>query len=421
MPAFLVDYWQFPAIAIAILLSAFFSSSETAVISCNKIRLQHRAEKGNRAARHLQHMLINQNLLLILILIGNNLANVSGSAIANSLFRQSHGSYAPLITTLVMTPLYLVFGEIIPKSLAVNLADKLVIWFIYPLRVFRILFLPVSLLLNKLVESIPRFTPTARGTGALPTKDELPVLLEISGSRDKVLDEEREIVSRTLELSEKLVREAMRPLIDVVAIPLDASVQQLASIFERTGLSKLPVFRDRIDNPIGIVAARDLLLTTGNAISIRSLIRKIGYVPETGRLHDLLSRFQAQGQDMAFVVNEYGATIGLITREDIIEEFLGEIQDEYDIAEQTPIRRIEEDQYEVDPRIEIEEFNVFFPYPLPRGEYETLSGYLLTTLHLIPLPGERIRIGKYIFTIIEADEQRIRNLHVRVEPDSDHT
>ncbi len=408
-------------IAFSLFFSAFFSGSETGLITCNRIRVQISADKGSAAAKTLLRLLNNQEKTIVFILIGNNIANVTGAAVATAfLFRWL--SFNPLQTTLIMTPLFLIFGEILPKALFVSNPEKLAMTVALPLEMISYILKPLTELFSYLTKILHKtFRRSARQGPTTLTKEELKMMVEMSKRNSDIPDDERLIVTRLFEFTEKVVREAMIPLVNVTALSLESSTVDVVRSMKRTGYSRIPVYRDRIDNMIGIVNADDLLISSETQKDISDLIRKAPYVPELQEVDRALTDFQKQGASFAFVVDEYGAVSGIITIEDLLEEVLGEIHDEYDPPAPSKLKQLQKNMWSADASIEIEALNEALPAKIIKGDYETLAGFLLSLIRRIPAPGEIIHSNPFTFTIIHSDEKRIKKVRILLAPSTERT
>ncbi len=401
-------------------LSAFFSGTETAFFAISKIDLAKLKEDRSSSAKKIVRLLNDQRKLLITILTGNTLVNIGSAVIATiltvKLIQQYHLSetWSMLIEVVAVTFLILIFGEITPKVLAVKrpvaFARKVVFW----IDLIYLAFYPVSAFLE-------RFTLVFSGIFHLQksehflSEDELKVLIELGEEKGTIQEEEKEMIDSIFEFGETTVREIMVPRIDMVSVETATPIEELVEIIQKAGHSRIPIYEERIDNIVGVIHAKDLipfLVGSQETTDLRKLARPAYFVPESKKIDDLLREFQQEKTHMAIVVDEYGGTAGLVTLEDVIEEIVGEIQDEYD-QEQPLFKKVAENIWLVDAKIDIPEFNETFPEPLPEDEdYESLGGFIFDITGNVPEENEVIQWGNYKFQIEKLEGQRIAEVKV---------
>ena len=352
--------------------------------------------------------------LLSTAMMGVTIAHVASSAVATAALLPWVGAQASLWATVILTPLMLVFGEILPKALTQPRATEVALRTFDPLRGITWLLAPVVGVANVLVRAILGGLGHGERRDPFVSRSELRVLVEREpdGATD-VLEEEREMIEGIFDLVETSVREVMVPLVDVVAVPEDATIDEAVARVRESRHSRLPVYRERIDNVVGVVAVLDILSRGGPGETIRTLMRPAHYVPATKRVSDLLPEMQRRRIQLAVVVDEYGASQGIVTVVDVIEEIVGEIPDD---RERTPSQlvRLPDGSYLVDGRLWIEELNETLEWDLPmKKDYETVAGLILASLGRIPRPGEQVTVGTHEFTVVDADERRILKVKVQ--------
>jgi len=407
-------------ILLLLLLSAFFSGSEIAFVAANRLRVEVRARRSGFIGRRVQTFIENPGTFLTTTLVGNNAALVIYSTLMafyldaplNAFYGDTIGLgdaslQAAVLTTqtLVASIVVLLFGEILPKTLLHEVADHAVFILALPLWLtYWLLLLPVKLagwtsglfvrLLRAEVVPITQF----------PRRD-FEILIEESresGTLD--LDEdETEILSNVFDLYTMRVKESMTPRTDIVAVEENTSLEELRQICIESGYSKLPVYRENIDNIVGIAFAYDLF---GKPASLQAMMRPAKFVPESKSAKDLLQEFLANKASIAIVIDEYGGTAGLVTREDLLEELFGDIQDEFD-TDEAVMRQLDDNTYIVSGRAKIDELYEHFDVMLPEGDYETVAGYLLEHLGTIPALQEEYLLHGYRFIIVQATSNRI--------------
>ncbi len=404
-----------PGVVLACLVaSAFFSAAEMAFIAANRIRLRHLAEQGHRVARGYLAAFQRPEHLLSTAMMGVTIAHVVASSVTTSWLLPRVGPGAPLYATATLTPLMLVLGEILPKALTQRRPTAMALRTYDPLRAASWLFAPLVWSATSLVGGLFRLAGRRReGQNPFVSRDDLRLLFQIEPHESDVKEEEREMIDKIFELGETTVREVMVPLVDVVALPEEATVEEAVAVVRERGYSRLPVYRERVDHVVGIVTALDILRRGGAGEGIKALLRPAFYVPEEKRIDDLLREMQRQRVQLAVVVDEYGGSVGIATVEDIVEEIVGEIEGEHDHRSPS-LEPLPDGSYLVAARMEIDELNETLGWELPKQDYETVGGLILSLLHRIPRPGEEADIEGYHLTVVDADERRI--LKVKLTP-----
>lgn len=394
---------------VLIVLSGFFSSSETALFSISKARARHLAKEGGKVNNLIQRMKEDPHRLLSTILIGNNLVNIGASALATAITIELVSNNAVGIATGIMTFLILVFGEIFPKSVATRNNILVARITIVPLFWLSILFYPLILFLN----FIPRLTGRIKHKPKV-TEQELLTFVEVVEEEGEIKEEEKELIHNIFEFDDTNVSEIMSPRADMFIIEAGAEID-LKQIVE-SGFTRIPVIEKDIDHVVGILNIKDLFLqyAKGNqTIDVRQIMQPPYFVPENKKLDSLLQAFKRRKQHMAIVVDEHGGISGLITLEDALEEIVGEITDETDKDEPT-IVKVKGNEWIVPGKSDIEDVNEKIPMNIPDSkDYDTFSGYVLNTIERIPREKEEISIGKFIITVKEMDGNRIREYLVR--------
>jgi putative hemolysin len=408
-----VTFGSWGVVLVCLLASAFFSAAEIAFLAANRVRLRHLAEQGSRVARGYMEAFQHPERLLSTAMMGVTIAHVVSSAVATAALLPWVGGKASLWATIILTPTMLVFGEILPKALTQPRATAVALRTFDPLRGVAWLLAPVVGIANLLVRAILGGLGHGDRRDPFVSRADLRLLVEREpdGTTD-VREEEREMIEGIFDLTETSVREVMVPLVDVVAVPEDASVDEAVQTLQESGHSRVPVYRERIDNVVGVVAALDILARGASGETIRTLMRPAHYVPATKRISDLLPEMQRRRIQLAVVVDEYGASQGIVTLGDVIEEIVGEIPDDREPPSQ--LVRLPDGSYLVNGRTWIEELNESLEWDLPKKkEYETVAGLILDALGRIPRPGEQVTVGAYELAVVDADERRIHKVKVR--------
>lgn len=397
-----------------LLLSGFFSSSETALFSISNFKALHIAKDGSKTGQLILRMKKDSHTLLTTILIGNNLVNIGASAVATSIAISYFKSNAVGIATGIMTILILVFGEIFPKSFANNNNVLVARVVIYPLFWLSKLFYPFIYILN----FIPRLQGVKNISHETVTEDELMTMVEVVKEDGEIKEEEKELITNIFEFDDTSCSEIMTPRADMFVI--DVSQTMDIEYILQTGFSRIPVIEDTIDNVVGIVHIKDLFVNfqklcasdTMKSMDAKLIMKKPYFIPESKKLDSLLQDFKQKKNHMAVVVDEHGGISGIVTLEDVIEEIFGEIIDETDRL--TPdIVKLKGNRWLVAGKIDIDDLNKELNIKIPESRiYDTFSGYFLEQIERIPNPGESIIVNQWSITVKEMDGNRIQNFIV---------
>ena len=395
-----------------ILLEGFFSGSEIALVAANHKKLRREAERGSRQARIALNLLRRPERFLATTLCGTNLMVVTNVILTSSVFYQLWGGKGELFTVLLLSPLILIFGEIIPKSIFQTHATSLTLWVAYPIWFMSYIFYPVIAITRWISRPLQR-----RGDKKIPsvTPEELKLILKSSQRESDLKTGEITMINRIFDFTKTRVKEGMVPLIEVKGLDEENTVGDAINLIASQGHSRIPVYRERVDNIIGVVNSFDLFTTPRTEEKLGKLIRSCFYVPESKPIDELLLEFQRSGNHIAVVLDEYGGAVGIITIDDILEEIVGEIRDEYDNEEEM-IVRLKNDQFLINGRMEIDQINEQLGLNLPRGSYETLGGFLLELFGHIPSQGEKVQYQNLTFTVLRASDRLIKEVKVRREP-----
>jgi CBS domain containing-hemolysin-like protein len=399
---------------VCLLATMFFSAAEMAFIAANRLKLRHLAEEGTKVAADYLESFRHPEGVLSTAMMGVTVAHIVAASAATHSLLPTLGPYAPLVVTLILTPVMLVFGEIIPKALAREWATTLILRLYRPLTWMSTLLAPFVLVANTVVTGMMRLFGSGQADArAFVSREELKALLQMEPGEADVTTQEAEMIDKIFDLGDTTVREVMVPLVDVVMLPETATVAEAIATIQRRGFSRIPVYRERETDIVGVVAAMDLLRGGAEARTVGELMRPPYFVPETKRIDDLLREMQRGRIQMAMVVDEYGGSTGLVTLEDILEQIVGKIEDEHD---RTPasVERLPDGSYWVSARTHIDELNETLDWTLPKQDYETIAGLVLTTLHRIPRTGEEFQIPGYAITVLEADSRRV--VAVKITP-----
>ncbi|MBI2525297.1 MAG: HlyC/CorC family transporter [Candidatus Rokubacteria bacterium] len=401
-------------ILLALVVTALFSAAEMAFIAANRLRLRHLAEGGDRVAARYLESFRRPERVLSTAMMGVTIAHITASSVATWALLPVLGGAAALIVTLGLTPLMLVFGEVIPKAVAQEWATALIRHLFRVIEVATHALKPLTWGSSTLVVGVLALVGRQRTAARhFVSREELKLLLQMEPEEAAVSTSEAEMIDKIFDLGETAVREVMVPLVDVVLLPESATPDEAVRLMSERGFSRIPVYTDRVFNIVGVVTAMDLLRRGVVAADLRALMRPAPYVPETKRIDDLLPEMQKARVQLAVVVDEYGGAVGIVTVEDIVEEIVGEIHDEHD-RPPAMVERLPDGSYRVAARVGIDELNESLDWELPKGDFETVAGLVLATLHRIPAVGEEFQVGRHSFTVLEANERRV--LTVRISP-----
>ncbi|MCR5501244.1 MAG: hemolysin family protein [Acetatifactor sp.] len=405
---------------ILIVLSAFFSSAETALTVANKVRLRSLEEEGNKRAARVNKLLDHNSKMLSAILIGNNVVNLSASALAATMAMRI--SLAVSIATFVLTLVILIFGEVIPKTWAMRFADRLALAYGGVIYALTTVLTPLIFLIDKisgLVLFLFHVDPNEK-TSTM-TENELKTYVDVSHEDGVIESEEREIIYNVFEFSDALAKDIMIPKVNMVTVNVNDDYHEVLSVFRKHMYTRLPVYEKDKDNIIGLINIKDFILTDDpEHFQIRNILREAHFTYEYKKISDLLYEIREKTTSVTFVVNEYGVTVGMITLEDLLEEIVGEIRDEYDQDEVEKIKKIDDRNYLIEGSMNLDDVNDTLGISLASEEYDSIGGILIEHLDDLPEDGESVtledgtmlkvqgldqnRIVKVLLTLPEAKE-----------------
>nr|WP_251027277.1 MULTISPECIES: hemolysin family protein [unclassified Exiguobacterium] len=402
---------QFIWFFVLLVISAFFSSSETALSSANRLRILHQSEEGSHRATQALRLLQRYEETLTAILIGNTLSNLGVAMIGGWLALSLSADLLVQISIVFLTFLFiLLFGELIPKSYAREHAETYVFWISSPLHLCLVFFKPIIFLFLKLRQAALVLIG-ANPKGPLVTEQELRALVDIS-QEEGIMDEaSAEIVHRAVDFKNVTVEEALTPRTDIQAIDIDDSFDDILREVQKGGFSRLPVYKDSIDHIIGVLSERDFLreFVKHGRVEIRELIRPVSFVVPQTHIIDLLPELKVKQSHMAVVLDEFGGTAGLITLEDILEELVGEIWDEHDESLEYT-KQVSPNRYECLAEYDIEDFCHQFGLEMPDTEAQSLGGWIMENVGHIPEAGTQMVYGQVSFTVLHVENRRVRTI-----------
>jgi putative hemolysin len=430
---------QLLVILVLTVLEGFFVSAEISIISIRRSRLDQLSEDGNRRARRVRRLKDDPGRFLAVVQLGLTVlgffasayaaVNLSGE-LANSMRPVLHDSadgIALLIVTVLLALFTIVFGELVPKSIGLAYAERLSMLVAGPVEWIARLLGPLVWFLTRVTSGITRILGVSMSSDAQMTAEELKLIVERGGEQGILEAEEEQMINAVIELGDRRLHEVMVPRIAIVALPVSATLDEAIDLIVEEGHSRVPVYEESIDGVIGIVYAKDLLpvlkVEADARPTVRSLLRTPLFVPESMSIDDLLHEFQRRKVHIAIVLDEYGGTAGLLTIEDLLEEIVGEIQDEYDV-EEPMIVRLSPDEARIDGRVDVDELGETFDITIPledEDEYDTVGGLIFHRLGHVPRPGDEVRLDGLKLTVETTDGRRVgKVLAVRQrDPDDD--
>ena len=409
------DTYQIIILLILLALSAFFSSNETALMSVNRIRLRSLADEGNKRASMALDILEDQMpKLLSAILIGNNIVNISASSLATTL-AYSFGGYMVSIVTLILTVLILIFGEITPKNYATINAEKITLRYIPIFKFLMTIMTPVIFIINLFsrgVMRLMRVDPDAASKAM--TEEELRTIVDVSHEDGVIESDEKEMIYNVFDLGDATAKDIMVPRVHVTFADVESTYDELIEIFREDKFTRLPVYKDSQNNIVGIINMKDLLLYDKNEeFVIDRFLRKPHFTYETKSISDLLVEMKDSTFNIAIVLDEYGDMAGLITLEDILEEIVGEIHDEYDEKEDELVQKISDREYIIEGSMHLDDVNDHLNTELDSEDYDSLGGFIIEHLDRLPVAGDEVITEEGIRLIVEKlDKNRIEKVHV---------
>ncbi|MBD5485866.1 MAG: HlyC/CorC family transporter [Lachnospiraceae bacterium] len=414
---------QIITLLVLVFLSAFFSSAETAFSTVNRVRLRTLAQENNKGAARVLAILDQYGKMLSAILIGNNIVNLSASSVATTFAIRVWGSHAVGIMTGALTFAILIFGEIIPKTWAMQRAESITLIYSGLIRTLMTVLTPLIFIIDKFSNWILRFLHiSSEGNNFSITEKELKTYVDVSHEDGVIESDERELIYNVFDFGDTVAKDIMIPRIQMTTISLDASYQELLSTFQGSMFTRIPVYESDPDHIIGVVNIKDFILVKDKEkFQIKKILREAYYTYEYKSVSDLLMEIREKSLSIAFVLSEYGATVGMITMEDMIEELVGEIRDEYDADEEELIQEMDDGQYLVVGSMKLNDINDALNIELDSEDYDSIGGLIIEKLERLPEDKETIlldngislqadgvqdnRIVKVLITLPSEDEQ----------------
>lgn len=404
-------------LTLLLLLSAFFSSAETAFTTVSRIRMRTLSESGNKKASRVLAITDDMHKMLSAILIGNNIVNLSASSIATTLAIRIFGSVGAGIATFILTFLILIFGEISPKTIATIHADRIALAYSSIIYGLMYLLTPVIFIVNQFSMGFLKLTrvdPNAQKTAM--TEEEFKTIVEVGHETGVLEQSEREMINNMFDFGDSQAKEIMIPRIDMTFIPSGSSYDELIEIFRKDKFTRFPVYENSTDNVIGILNMKDLLFCEDKRhFNILDLMRKPYFTYEQKNISELFLEMQKNSINIAIVLDEYGVTAGMITLEDLLEEIVGDIRDEYDADEEDPLVKISEREYYIQGSMNLEDLCDKLDLPFRSSDYDTIGGYLIGLFDHLPEKNEAIRTEEDILLqVSKMDKNRIEKIYMRL-------
>lgn len=412
---------QILIVAVLLCLSAFFSSAETALTTVNKMRMRSLAESGDKAAARVMKITEDPGKMLSTILVGNNIVNLSASSLMTTLTMQMFGSAAVGIATGILTLLILVFGEITPKTLSTLYSEKIALAYSGVIYWLMVVMTPVIFLVNQLslgVLLLFRVDPNKKKEAI--TEDELRTIVEVSHEEGVIESEEKKMINNVFDFGESVARDIMVPRIDMVFVDVESTYEELMEIFRQERFTRMPVYEDSTDNVIGIINMKDLILyNQDQPFSVRDYLRQPHYTYEFKKTSELMMEMRKTFNNIVIVLDEYGATAGLITLEDMLEEIVGEIRDEYDEDEEDDVKELEPGEYLVNGSTKLDDLNERLELNLESEDYDSIGGLVIGLLDHLPEAGESVSYENLRLVVESVEKNRIDTIHLYILNEED--
>ena len=396
--------------------SAFFSSAETALMTSNKLKIRNLAESGDKRAGKVLDITANTDKMLSAILIGNNIVNLSASSLSTTLTLKIFGSSLVAIATGILTFLILVFGEITPKNVASKNAEDMALKYIGIISALIVILTPVIYIVNKVAGIVISIFNKNNDDNATVTEDELRAMVEVSHEDGVIEKEEKKMIVNVVDFGDTVAGDIMVPRVDMVMVDVNASYDEIFEVFKEERYTRIPVYEDSPDNVIGILNVKDFLLIEDKKnFAIKEYLRETLYTYEYKKTSSLMMDMRKTGANIVIVLDEYGITVGLITLEDMLEEIVGEIRDEFDADEDEGITKLSENEYLIDGSTNLDDINERIGLELSSEEYESVGGIIMEKLGRIPVEGEVVAFDNIVLTVKKMDHARIEKVGLKLK------
>ena len=404
---------QIIALVFLVTMSAVFSSSETAITSVSKIKVRQLDQKDNKNAHLLKKLHDNMQATISTILIGNNIVNIAASSIATILFTNIFHQNGALISTVVMTVFVLIFGEVIPKTIAQYKNKSVALKFSRFIYFLTLVFKPIVKVLNLLTRLVIKLFVGEDEDSSTLTEEELKTLVEVSEEEGVLKNQETEIMINALELKETLAVDIMTPRTSMASVDIEDAESDLKEIIKNITYSRIPVYEDNIDDIIGVLHIKELahkIIEDDRDFKIRDILKPAFYAYEYIPVVDLFKQMRAKNISISIIIDEYGGTSGIVTMEDILEELVGEIDDEYDNEKE--VTKISDNEYLVDPEMRIDEVNERFDLDIQSDKFDSIGGFVIELLDRMPKSKDEVEFENLKFVVVNVDKRKITQLMI---------
>ncbi|HBA04800.1 MULTISPECIES: hemolysin family protein [unclassified Clostridium] len=408
-----IIYIQIIGLIILIILSSFFSASETALMSISKIRVRHMVEENIKGSNRVKELTDNPSSLLASILVGNNVVNIASSSLATVLAINLIGSRGVAISTIIMTIVVLIFGEITPKTLASQNSEQISLRVANPIFIVSKMLKPVVIITTTISKFfIKLLGGKSDSNKPFITEDELKTMVDVSEEEGILKSEEKDMIHNVFQFGDLYAKDVMVQRVDIIALDIEESLDKIISVIKEEGFSRIPIYSNTIDNIVGILNVKDIIfMEDTKGFSLKNYMREITYTYEFRKVTELFKDMNKNRQHMVVVLDEYGGTVGIVTIEDLIEEIVGDISDEYD-DEEPEIYVVKEDEYIVEGSVRIEDINELIGTKIESEEFDSIGGFIIGVLGRFPNISEEIIYSNYRFIIEDIDRNRIKKIRI---------
>jgi len=411
--------WLFAILIVLVALSSFFSAAETALTSISKIKLLAMVEEKAKNADKIQKLTSNPSKMLSTILIGNNIVNICASSLATSIAIFYSPTAGVGIATVVMTIVVLIFGEITPKSFATQHAEKLAPMVVNTILFLQFIFTPAIVVLNLITGALLRMLGVKKNEKSpTVTEAELKTMVNVSHEEGVLEVEERRMINNVFNFGDAQASDVMTPRIRIIALNVESSYDEVMQVFRDEKFSRLPVYTESIDRIVGVLHLKDIIFTDSAEFSVEKLMRKPFYISAQTDVAKLFEQMRQKNNPIAIVLDDYGGTAGLVTFEDLVEEIVGNIFDEYDETV-VDVEKIGENEYMADGMTHLVKINETAGTELESDTMDSISGYITEKLGRFPETGELVEDGNVLFTVVETDKTRISKVKISILPETD--
>lgn len=404
---------QIIALVFLVAMSAVFSSSETAITSVSKIKVRQLDQKDNKNAHLLKKLHDNMQTTISTILIGNNIVNIAASSIATILFTKYFNENGAVVSTVVMTIFVLIFGEVLPKTIAQYKNKSVALKFSRFIYLLTIIFKPIVKVLNLLTRLVIKLFIGEDGDSSTLTEEELKTLVEVSEEEGVIKNQETEIMINALELKKTLAVDIMTPRTSMASVDIEDAENDLKEIIKNITYSRIPVYEDNIDDIIGVLHIKELahkIIEDDSDFKIRDILKPAFYAYEYIPVVDLFKQMRAKNISISIIIDEYGGTSGIVTMEDILEELVGEIDDEYDNEKE--VTKLSDNEYLVDPEMRIDEVNERFDLDIQSDKFDSIGGFVIELLDRMPKSKDEVEFENLKFVVVNVDKRKITQLMI---------